>query len=49
MKAVRKLVWLALPLLFVAGALGQPNLKHFDKDGLSFDYPTSWQIGDQST
>ena len=47
MKPVRKLVCLAVPLLFVAGALGQPNLKHFEKDGLTFDYPASWQISDQ--
>ena len=49
MKPVRKLVCLAVPLLFVAGALGQPNLKHFEKDGLTFDYPASWQISDQSS
>src|SRR5437588_5677233 len=49
MKPVRKLVCLAVPLLFVAGALGQPNLKHFEKDGLTFDYPASWQINDQSS
>ena len=49
MKPVRKLVCLAVPLLFVAGALGQPNLKHFEKDGLSFDYSASWQISDQSS
>ena len=34
MKRVRKLVCVAMPLLFVAGALGQPNFKHFEKDGL---------------
>ena len=49
MKAVRHLICLAAPLLFVAGALGQPNLKHFEKDGLTFDYPASWQISDQSS
>jgi len=49
MKPVRKLVCLAVPLLFVAGALGQPNFKHFEKDGLSFDYPWGWQVSDQST
>src|SRR5437660_4759907 len=49
MKAVRHLICLVVPLFFVAGALGQPNLKHFDKDGLSFDYPASWQFSDQST
>src|SRR5438045_6468826 len=49
MKPVRHLICLAVPLLFVAGALGQPNLKHFEKDGLTFDYPASWQISDQSS
>src|SRR5437870_8521868 len=49
MKRVRKLVCVAMPLLFVAGALGQPNFKHFAKDGLSFDYPWGWQVSDQST
>jgi len=49
MKRVRKLVCVAMPLLFVAGALGQPNLKHFEKDGLSFDYPWACQVSDQST
>ena len=49
MKRVRKLVCVAMPLLFVAGALGQPNLKHFEKDGLSFDYPWGWQVSGQST
>src|SRR5438552_15211928 len=49
MKAVRYLICLTVWLLFVAGALGQPNFKHFAKDGLSFDYPASWQLSDQST
>ena len=26
-----------------------PGVKHFAKDGLSFDYPTGWEITDQST
>jgi len=25
------------------------NIKHFDKDGLSFDYPAKWQFTDNST
>ncbi|HSP61695.1 MAG TPA: hypothetical protein VLQ90_01800 [Pyrinomonadaceae bacterium] len=37
-------------LLFVAGVQMQtPDTKHFDKDGLSFDYPAKWQMSDQST
>jgi hypothetical protein len=50
MKPGRKLFCLAVPLLFVGGVLGQdPSVKHFDKDGLSFDYPANWQLNDQST
>src|SRR5256886_10552237 len=50
MRLFRCLICLAASLLFVAGAVGQdPNVKHFDKDGLSFDYPANWQISDQST
>ena len=26
-----------------------PNVSHFAKDGLSFDYPKTWQLSDQST
>src|SRR6185436_318431 len=26
-----------------------PDVKHFAKDGLSFDYPTGWDVSDQST
>ena len=37
-------------LLFASGVQTQtPDTKHFDKDGLSFDYPANWQISDQST
>jgi hypothetical protein len=25
------------------------DTKHFEKDGLSFDYPANWQVNDQST
>ena len=50
MKPVRHLSWLAMLLLFVAAVLGQnPNVKHFDKEGLSFDYPANWQFSDQSS
>ena len=36
--------------LLIASALAQdPNVKHYDKDGLSFDYPANWQLSDQST
>src|ERR1051326_635350 len=47
---LRGLFFLAGSLLFIAGAFGQdPNVKHYDKDGLSFDYPANWQFSDQST
>jgi hypothetical protein len=37
-------------LLLVIGATAQdPNVKHYDKDGLSFDYPANWQFNDQSS
>jgi len=37
-------------LLLVSSALAQdPNFKHFAKDGLSFDYPATWQISDKSS
>jgi len=37
-------------LLFATSARPQtPDTKHFDKDGLSFNYPANWQISDQST
>lgn len=37
-------------LLFAASVQTQtPDTKHFDKDGLSFDYPANWQFSDQST
>jgi len=37
-------------LLLVSSALAQdPNVKHFAKDGLSFDYPATWQISDKSS
>ena len=45
--------WVILPaalLFIVMGVTAQdPNVKHYDKDGLSFDYPANWQFSDQST
>ncbi len=50
MKLLRTLIFAAAGLLLVVSALAQdPNVKHFEKDGLSFDYPAKWQIADKST
>src|SRR5437879_8506675 len=50
MRSLRTLIFAAASLLLVISALAQnPNVKHFDKDGLSFDYPANWQFSDQST
>ena len=50
MNRLRTLIFTAAPLLLVVSAFAQdPNVKHFAKDGLSFDYPANWQISDQST
>jgi hypothetical protein len=50
---MKLLQWMILPaalLLMVIGATAQdPNVKHYDKDGLAFDYPANWQFDDQST
>src|ERR1051325_3699327 len=50
---MKLLRWMILPvalLLIAMGATAQdPNVKHYDKDGLSFDYPANWQFSDQST
>jgi len=50
---MKLLRWMILPaalLLAVICASGQdPNVKHYDKDGLSFDYPANWQFNDQSS
>lgn len=40
---------LALSLLSGGAFAQDPNVKHYDKDGLSFDYPANWQFSDQST
>lgn len=41
----------AVLLLCVPGVTAQTGTTnhHFEKDGLSFDYPAAWQISDQST
>src|SRR5437016_13264078 len=50
MKLLRLLILPAALLLIIINAPAQdPNVKHFEKDGLSFDYPANWQISDQST
>ena len=50
MKSLRILVCFSAALLIAVVASAQnPNAKHFDRDGLSFDYPTDWQLSDQST
>src|SRR5436305_10472858 len=43
------IVAIALCLLTISVTAQDPNVKHFEKDGLSFDYPANWQISDQST
>ena len=50
MRLLRTLIFAGASLLLVVAALAQdPNVKHFAKDGLSFDYPANWSISDQST
>jgi len=50
MKLLRTLIFAAVSLLLLVSAVAQdPNVKHFAKDGLSFDYPANWQFNDQST
>ncbi len=50
MKLTQSLIaCLALSLLIVSAFAQDPNVKHYDKDGLSFDYPANWQFSDQST
>ena len=50
MNSLRFLICVIFIALVAAIGLAQdPNVKHFDKDGLSFDYPANWQISDQST
>jgi len=35
--------------LVMAATAQDPNVKHYEKDGLSFDYPANWKFSDQST
>jgi hypothetical protein len=50
MRLLRTLVLATVSLLLLVSAFAQdPNVKHFAKDGLSFDYPANWQFSDQST
>lgn len=50
MTSLRFLLGCVAILLLAVIALPQdPNLKHYDKDGLAFDYPANWQFSDQST
>ena len=50
MKYLRTLIFATAPLILLVSAFAQdPNVKHFAKDGLSFDYPANWQFSDQST
>ena len=43
------IVAIAFCLLTIGATAQDPNVKHFEKDGLSFDYPANWQFSDQST
>src|SRR5712692_9952946 len=49
MKLIQILLGCAALLLVTSVQTQTPDTKHFDKDGLSFDYPANWQISDQST
>lgn len=47
---LRILIIATILLLLVGSTLAQdPNVKHFAKDGMSFDYPATWQISDKSS
>src|SRR4051812_25513464 len=50
MKLIRWMILPAAVLLIVMSAIAQdPNAKHYEKDGLSFDYPADWKFSDQSS
>lgn len=53
MKAVRA-TFIVFTILSLVGLIAYSQTpaaetKHFEKDGLSFDYPAGWQVNDQST
>src|SRR5229473_869416 len=48
-KLIKILIGCAALLLATSVQTQTPDTKHFDKDGLSFDYPANWQLSDQST
>ena len=51
MKPTRAAIIVSLCLLLI-GLTAQaqtPDTKHFDKDGLAFDYPNGWTLQDEST
>lgn len=49
MKLIQVLIVCAALLFAASVQMQTPDVKHFDKDGLSFDYPANWQMSDQST
>lgn len=52
MRATRAIITFSLIIfigLTVHAQTPVPEIQHFDKDGLSFDYPAKWQLVDQST
>ena len=50
MRLLRTLILPAMLALITTGAGAQDaNVKHFEKDGLSFDYPATWQLNEKST
>jgi len=50
MKVSRSLIaGISLSLLIGVCLAQDTNVKHYNKDGLSFDFPANWQFSDQST
>lgn len=50
MKLLRSIILpVALLLMTISAGAQDANVKHFEKDGLSFDYPANWQLTDKST